>query len=76
MMCFLGMDGVHALSPQAKGNVEPSFHCLQDCTCIYENPSSLEDVRGVLKTEANRYKDHQVHSTTGEIPKTRFQKAK
>jgi hypothetical protein len=36
----------------------------------------LEDVRGVLRDEVERYNNHQVHSTTGEIPKIRFDQAK
>jgi hypothetical protein len=79
MMRLLGVEVVYALSPQAKGKVERPYRWLQDRivrTCIYENLSSLEDVRSVLKTEVDRYNNHQVHSTTGEIPNIRFQKAK
>ena len=79
MMRILGIDVSHALSPQAKGKVERPYRWLQDRivrTCVYENLSSLEDVRGVLKSEVQRYNNHQVHSTTGEIPNIRFQKAK
>ena len=35
-----------------------------------------DDVRAVLKEELDRYNNHQVHSTTGEIPSIRFEKAK
>jgi hypothetical protein len=79
MMRMLGVEVVHALSPQAKGKVERPYRWLQDRivrTCVYENLSSLEDVRSVLKAEVDRYNNHQVHSTTGEIPNIRFQKAK
>ena len=79
MMRLLGVEVVYALSPQAKGKVERPYRWLQDRivrTCVYENLSSLEDVRSVLKTEVDRYNNHQVHSTTGEIPNIRFQKAK
>jgi hypothetical protein len=78
MMRLLGVDVVHALSPQAKGKVERPYRWLQDRivrTCVYENLSSLEEVRSVLKAEVDRYNNRQVHSTTGEIPNIRFQRA-
>lgn len=45
-------------------------------TCVHENLSSIEEVRSVLKAEVNRYNNHQVHSTTGEIPNIRFARAR
>jgi hypothetical protein len=78
MMRLLGVEVVHALSPQAKGKVERPYRWLQDRivrTCVYENLSALEDVRAVLRSEVDRY-NNQVHSSTGEIPNIRFQKAK
>ena len=77
-MRLLGVEVVHALSPQAKGKVERPYRWLQDRivrTCVYENLSALEDVREVLKAEVKRYNNRQVHSTTGEIPNIRFQQA-
>jgi hypothetical protein len=41
-----------------------------------EKLTSLEEVRSVLRNEVNRYNNHQVHSTTGEIPNLRFENAK
>jgi hypothetical protein len=79
MMRLLGIDVVHALSPQAKGKVERPYRWLQDRivrTCVYENLSTMEEVRSVLKAEVDRYNNRQVHSTTGEIPNIRFQKAR
>ncbi len=79
MMRTLGVDVVFALSPQAKGKVERPYRWLQDRivrTCVYERLSTMEEVRSVLKQEVHRYNNHQVHSTTGEIPNIRFQKAK
>ena len=79
MMRLLGIDVVHALSPQAKGKVERPYRWLQDRivrTCVYENLSTIEEVRSVLKAEVDRYNNRQVHSTTGEIPNIRFQKAR
>lgn len=79
MMRLLGIEVVHALSPQAKGKVERPYRWLQDRivrTCVYENLSALEDVREVLKAEVKRYNSQQVHSSTGEIANLRFQEAK
>lgn len=78
MMRLLAVDVIHALSPQAKGKVERPYRWLQDRivrTCVYEKLSTLEEVRSVLKNEINRYNNHQVHSTTGEIPAIRFKNA-
>lgn len=78
VMRLLGVGVVHALSPQAKGKVERPYRWLQDHivrTCTYENLSTMEEVRSVLKAEINRYNNHQVHSTTGEIPGIRFRNA-
>jgi len=68
----------HALSPQAKGKVERPYRWLQDRivrTCIYDNLSTIEKARNVLKNEVNRYNNHQVHSTTKEIPTICFKNA-
>ncbi len=45
-------------------------------TCAIEKLTTLEDVRSVLRDEVNRYNNHQVHSTTGEIPSIRFENAR
>jgi len=69
---------IYALSPQAKGKVERPYRWLQDRivrTCALEKLSHLEDVRQVLQEEVTRYNEHQVHSTTKEIPVLRFQHA-
>jgi len=79
MMHVLGVDVTYALSPQAKGKVERPYQWLQDRivrTCALENISAMEDVRSVLKDEVDRYNNHQVHSTTKEIPAIRFRRAK
>jgi hypothetical protein len=78
MMRRLGVEVVHALSPQAKSKVERPYRWLQDRivrTCVYENLAALEEVRGVLKAEVARY-NNQVHSTTREVPNIRFQQAR
>ena len=79
MMHTLGVDVTYALSPQAKGKIERPYRWMQDRivrTCALENISAFEEVRSVLREEVHRYNDHQVHSTTGEIPSIRFEKAR
>jgi transposase len=79
MMRILGVDVIYALSPQAKGKVERPYRWLQDRivrTCALEKLTTLEEVRPVLKEEVDRYNNHQVHSTTQEIPRIRFEKAR
>ena len=78
IMQLLHVDVTYALSPQAKGKVERPYRWLQDRmvrTCIYEEISDLEGGRSVLRDEINRYNNHQVHSTTREIPSIRFERA-
>lgn len=77
-MRLLNVDVSYALSPQAKGKVERPYRWLQDRivrTCIYEEIYEIEGGRGVLRDEIGRDNNHQVHSTTGEIPNIRFEKA-
>jgi len=79
VMRLMGVRVIYALSPQAKGKVERPYRWLQDRivrTCALEKLVNLEEVRSVLKDEVDRYNNHQVHSTTGEIPAIRFAKAK
>jgi hypothetical protein len=40
----------------------------------YSTPADTE-AREILRAEMNRYNNHQVHSTTGEIPILRFRRA-
>ena len=68
----------YALSPQAKGKIERPYGWLQDRivrTCAREGIKTIEEACEVLKYEMNRYNNYQVHSTTGEIPAVRFEKA-
>ena len=79
MMRVLGVDVKFALSPQAKGKIERPYGWLQDRivrACIYENITTFEETRSVLREEIDRYNNHQVHSTTKEIPSIRFEKAR
>lgn len=78
MMNLLGVDIAYALSPQAKGKVERPYRWLQDRivrTCALEGIADLEGARPVLYEELHRYNNHQVHSTTKEIPNVRFETA-
>jgi hypothetical protein len=79
VMKVLGVNVTYALSPQAKGKVERPYRWLQDRivrTCAREKLSRINEGREVLKEELDRYNNHQVHSTTREIPSIRFAKAK
>lgn len=69
---------IYALSPQARGKIERPYGWLQDRivrTCAREGIKTIEGARPVLKYEMDRYNNHQVHSTTGEIPAIRFEQA-
>ena len=79
VMNCLGVAVSYALSAQAKGKVERPYRWLQDRivrTCAIEGITAIDDARAVLKQELNRYNNHQVHSTTGEVPSIRFDKAR
>ena len=79
VMRLMGVEVTYALSPQAKGKIERPYRWLQDRivrTCALENLTTLEEVRGVLRDEVDRHNNHQVHSTTGEIPSIRFDNAR
>lgn len=72
------VDVTFALSPQAKGKIERPYQWLQDRlvrTCVRENIKDIEPAEEILRQEFDRYNNHQVHSTTGEIPAIRLKKA-
>ena len=78
-MRVLGVDVIFALSPQEKGKIERPYRWLQDRivrTCAIDKLTTIDEVRDVLRDEIDRYNNHQVHSTTGEIPRIRFEKAR
>jgi len=63
----------------SKGKVERPYRWLHDRivrTCAIEKLRTVDEVRAVLKAELHRFNNHQVHSTTWEIPSIRFEKAK
>ena len=68
----------HALSPQAKGKIERPYGWLQDHlirTCVREDIADIQPAQQILRQEVHRYNYRQVHSTTQEIPYSRFQRA-
>ncbi|MBU1013831.1 MAG: hypothetical protein KKG99_12570 [Bacteroidetes bacterium] len=68
----------HALSPQAKGKIERPYGWLQDRlirTCVRENVIDIKQGQNILNQELSRYNYRQVHSTTQEVPYSRFQRA-
>ena len=75
----LNVEVTYALSPQARGKVERPYQWMQDRvvrTCAREKIRTIEQAQKVLEEEVERYNYHQVHSTIGEIPIIRFQRAK
>lgn len=69
---------IYALSPQAKGKVERPYQWLQDHvvrTCARRGITSITEARKILTYEVQQYNWKRVHSTTGEIPMIKFQRA-
>jgi hypothetical protein len=68
----------YALSPQAKGKIERPYRWIQDRlvrTCYRENIRDIKKAQLILNYLVRRYNYRIVHSTTGEIPYIRFQRA-
>ena len=69
---------IYALSAQAKGKIERPYEWLQDHivrTCVRRGITSIVEARQVLKYEVEQYNWRRVHSTTGEVPMFRLQRA-
>ncbi len=69
---------IHALSPQAKGKVERPYGWIQDHLvriCARENVVTIAQANHILYREAYEYNYKRIHSTTGEIPYLRYQRA-
>jgi hypothetical protein len=67
-----------ALSAQAKGKIERPYQWIQDHlvrTCVRENVTQIQQAQHILREEVRQYNYRQVHSTTGEVPYYRFQRA-
>lgn len=74
----LGIEPIYALSPQAKGKIERPYGWLQDHivrTCVRKGVKTIEEGRKILQAEVAAYNSCRVHSTTGEIPNIRFNRA-
>lgn len=68
----------YALSPQTKGKIERPYRWIQDRlvrTCYRENIRDIKKAQLILNHLVQRYNYRIVHSTTGEIPYIRFQRA-
>lgn len=69
---------IYALSPQAKGKIERPYRWLQDHIvriCARDNISTIAKANQVLFREVFEYNYKRIHSTTGEIPYLRYQRA-
>jgi hypothetical protein len=58
--------------------VERPYGWIQDRlvrTCAREGINDIKDAQKLLGKEISRYNYRQVHSTTGEVPYLRFQRA-
>jgi len=73
-----GVKVTYALSPQAKGKIERSYRWLQDRlvrTCYRENIRNIKEAQLILNHLVQQFNYRIVHSTTGEVPYIRFQRA-
>jgi transposase len=73
-----GMNVIHALKARGKGKIERPYRWLQDRIvrrCANEHVIDIEQARIILQQELKRYNEEQVHSTTGEIPAIRLERA-
>jgi len=73
-----GVKVKYALSPQAKGKIERPYRWIQDRlvrTCYRERISDINQAQLVLNSLIQKYNYQWIHSTTGEIPYIRFQRA-
>jgi hypothetical protein len=69
---------VYALSPQAKGKVERPYRWIQDRlvrTASKKGLKTVEELNEALAELIDKYNNKWVHSTTGEIPIIRFERA-
>jgi transposase InsO family protein len=73
-----GVKVTYALSPQAKGKIERPYRWIQDRlvrACYRERISDIKQAQLVLNSLIQKYNHQWIHSTTGEIPYMRFQRA-
>ena len=73
-----GVKVKYALSPQAKGKIERPYRWIQDRlvrACYRENIRNIKEAQLILNSLIQKYNCQWIHSTTGEIPYIRFQRA-
>jgi len=73
-----GVKVTYALSPQAKGKIERPYRWIQDRLvriCYRKRISDINLAQLVLNSLIQKYNHQWIHSTTGEIPYVRFQRA-
>ena len=73
-----GVKVKYALSPQAKGKIERPYRWIQDRlvrACYRKRISDIKQAQLVLNGLIQKYNYQWIHSTTGEIPYIRFQRA-
>ena len=73
-----GVKVTYALSPQAKGKIERPYRWIQDRlvrACYRKKVSDIKQAQLVLNSLIQRYNYKWIHSTTGEVPYIRFQRA-
>ena len=73
-----GVKVAYALSPQAKGKIERPYRWIQDRlvrACYRKRISDIKQAQLVLNSLIQKYNYKWIHSTTGEIPYIRFQRA-
>lgn len=73
-----GVKVKYALSPQAKGKIERPYRWIQDRlvrACYRERISDIKKAQLVLNSLIQKYNYQWIHSTTGEVPYIRFQRA-
>jgi hypothetical protein len=74
-----GVNQSYALSPQAKGKIERPYQWVQDHIvrrCFSDRIASISDGQQILNEEVKQYNFKRIHSTIGEVPFYRFQRAK
>lgn len=78
MLKDLSVKPIYALSAPAKGKVERPYQWLQDHlirTCVRNSITDIHKGQAILDEEVRLYNTKRIHSTTGEIPDIRFNKA-
>ena len=73
-----GVKAIYALSPQAKGKIERPYGWIQDRlvrACHRKRISDINQAQLVLNSLIQGYNHQWIHSSVGEIPYMRFQRA-